>query len=184
MIRETLRGGDLRLSGKTGSFVFQRLRPGVLLTMNRGRDTGEFGSAPLDVIYREYRLFRRAVEWYFDATLVQNATRSVVEEWTAWLLKHGDILAQMHVLTGSKEVHLMIAIARHFSDSSYRMTLYKDPVEWTKRVLRAAPGLMETPDLGARRNRQQVRHGVRFVLLGAAHWHSVRSPNASKCADS
>jgi hypothetical protein len=140
VIPETLRGGDLRLSGKTSIFTYQRLRPGVVLTRNRGRDTGEFGTTPLDIIDREYRLFQLPVQWYFDATLVEKAAPVVVAEWTDWLLKHPEVLAQMHVLTGSKEVHLMIGIARHFSDSTHRMILYADPAAWTERLAQLCPG--------------------------------------------
>ena len=150
MIRETLRGGDVRLSGKACAFVSQRLRPGVLLTATRGRDTGEFGTAPLDLVEREYRLFGRPVQWYLDATQAKNAARTVVEQWTDWLVKHQGRLAQMHVLTGSKEVHLMIEIARHFSDASQRMILYKDPAEWTRNIRNSEPGITEVPDPGAR----------------------------------
>jgi hypothetical protein len=142
VILETLRGGDLRLSGENGAFVYQRLRPGVFFTANRGRDTGEFGTAPLDLIEREFRLFQQPVEWYFDATQTQNANRAVVETWTRWLAEHGDVLAQMHVLTGSQPVHLMIAIARHFSDSSNRLALHRNREEWNKLLYKTSPDLM------------------------------------------
>jgi hypothetical protein len=150
VIRETLRGGDVRLSGKASAFVYQRLRPGVLLTATRGRDTGEFGTAPLDLIEREYGLFGRPVRWYLDATQAKNAAGTVVEQWTDWLVKHEEHLAQMHVLTGSKEVHLMIEIARHFSDASQRMILYKERAEWTKSIQNSEPGMTEVPDPAAR----------------------------------
>ena len=68
MAAETLRGGVLRFSGKTSSFIYQRLSPAVFLTVSRGRDTGEFGTAPLDVIEREHKLFQRAVQWFFGAS--------------------------------------------------------------------------------------------------------------------
>jgi hypothetical protein len=120
------------------------------LTATRGRDTGEFGTAPLDFIEREYRLFGRGVQWYLDATQAKNAARTVVKQWTDWLVKHQERLAQMHVLTGSKEVHLMIEIARHFSDASRRMILYKERAEWTKSIRNSEPGITGVPDPAAR----------------------------------
>lgn len=36
-----------------------------------------FGTAPLDIIEREFALFGHAVSWFFDATGVEYATRSL-----------------------------------------------------------------------------------------------------------
>jgi hypothetical protein len=138
------------LLGKSSGFLYQRLKPGVILTVSRGRDTGEFGDAPLEIIERERRLFDTPVHWFFDASQVENPTRAVSGHWTAWLRKHAEALAQMNILTGSAETHLMIEIARHFSDASNRMKLHTDRAEWEKTVLRATPGLAVFPNLFAR----------------------------------
>ncbi|HYI95392.1 MAG TPA: hypothetical protein VEX68_17765 [Bryobacteraceae bacterium] len=150
MIRETLRGGDQRLSGKLGAFLYTRLRPGTLLTLSCGRDTGEFGTSPLDIVEREFHLFNRPVHWFFDATRVENATAAVSEQWTTWLRANRGKLAQMHVLAATEETHLMIGIARHFSNSSNLLKLYSDRTAWTTALLRSAPGLVSVPDLYGR----------------------------------
>ena len=154
--RDTLRGGDVRLSGKVGAFLYTRLKPGALLTISSGRDTGEFGTSPLDIVEREYRLFNRPVQWFFDATHVESATLAVSEQWTAWLGKNRGRLAQMHVLTNSVETRLMIGIARHFSNASDILKLYSDRSEWTQALLRSAPGLASVPDLLARLNEPAI----------------------------
>src|SRR5688572_27128902 len=113
--REVLRGGDLRLKAGAGAFYFHRIAPAVLLTSFRGRDTGEFGTAALDVVAQEHRLFAKPVEWYFDASEVDHTSRSVGEEWTGWLRSNRAAIAKMHVLTADGETHLRISVARHFS---------------------------------------------------------------------
>jgi hypothetical protein len=124
--------------------------------MSRGRDTGEFGAAPLDIIEREYRLFQRPVQWFFDATRVINPTRAVTEEWTAWLRRKREVLGHLHILTSAKETRLLLDVARHFSDSSDRMTLYTGLAEWSSAVLRSVPQLSSLPDLAAQLDQPPV----------------------------
>jgi hypothetical protein len=148
--KETLRGGALRLSGQSSSFLYERLRPGVYLTTSHGRDTGEFGTAPLDLIEREYKLFHHPVQWFFDATGVDNPTLAVSEEWTGWLRANQNALAQLHILTSSEGTHLMISVARHFSNSSRRLMLYCDRAGWMRAISKAIPGTTQTADLAGR----------------------------------
>jgi hypothetical protein len=150
VLKETLRGGALRLPGKNSSFIYERLRPGVYLTTSRGRDTGEFGIAPLGLIEREYKLFHHPVQWFFDATGVDNPTLAVSEEWTNWLRANQDALAQLHVLTSSEGTHLMISVARHFSNSSRRLMLYSDRAVWMRAIAKAIPGIVPPQNLAAR----------------------------------
>ena len=75
----------LRLAGASSIFLFDRIRPGVFLTVARGDDTGDLGSAPLDLITRECRLFSKPVQWLFDASAVTRASVSVSQNWAAWL---------------------------------------------------------------------------------------------------
>lgn len=150
MTKETLRGGALRLSGNDSSFLYERLRPGVYLTTSHGRDTGEFGTAPLYLIEREYKLFRHPVQWFFDATRVDNPTLAVTDEWTGWLRANQNALAQLHVLTSSEGTHLLMNVARHFSNSSRRLMLYCDRAQWTRAISKAIPGTTQSVDLASR----------------------------------
>lgn len=149
MIREVLTGGDLRLSGKSGAFIFHRLRPGVVLTAFRGSDSGEFGLSPLEVIAQEHRLFNKPVEWFIDASGVERTTNAVSADWTSWLRNHRASLARMHVLTSDEETRLRMSVARHFSDSMKEMILYSDRAKWEQAVLLRVPGLSAIPDIGA-----------------------------------
>lgn len=128
--QEILAGGDLRLRGAAGAFLFRRLKPGVLLTAFEGRDTGEFGMQALEVVAQEHRLFGKPVEWFFDATQVDTTAKTVSDAWTRWLRANRPVLAKMHVLTADEETRLRISVARHFSDSLKEMALYTERSKW------------------------------------------------------
>ena len=140
---DTLAGGITRFATPTIAFLFERLRPGVLLTAIRGRDRGELGSAPLDYVAREYARFGKPVEWHIDASAVVSAANAVAEQWSAWLGANAAALAHIHILTGAGATNLTVNVARHFSGLSSKMTVHQNRDLW----LRAAG---DVPDLAAR----------------------------------
>jgi hypothetical protein len=184
MIREVLERGAIRMAGASGAFVYERVRPGVYLTSFRGRDNGEFGAAPLEIIAQEYRFFERPVEWFFDASLAENPRHAVSEEWTLWLRHHQSVLSRMHVLTAGQETHLRISVARHFSDSLKQMQLYTDRAKWQQAFLLCSPGYTAVPGADQRFtaaaldvDRVESREaGVRLSAPGS-QWTFRRLPN-------
>lgn len=150
MSRETLAGGAVRFNAPAISFVFDRLRPGVLLTAARGRDAGELGTAPLDYVDQEYRRFGRPVRWCFDASQVTSAAGAVSAQWAEWLSTSSDRLAHLHILTGTGSANLTINVARHFSGASARITVHDDRDAWVRGLQQAVPGLTDLPDLAQR----------------------------------
>jgi hypothetical protein len=180
MLRETLRGGDLRLTGSSGVFVFHRLRAGLIQSYFEGRDTGEFGQAPLDFIEAEFATFRKPVEWFFDATGAENAVRTVRDDYTAWIRRSKNILSRLHVLAATQEVRLMIDISRHFSDAASRWALYSDPAEWRNAITRSAPGIGAVPDLSGRTKEEPVpitREGNLTIKAPSCEWSFTNLPN-------
>jgi hypothetical protein len=180
MLRETLRGGDLRLTGSNSVFVFHRLRAGVIQSYFEGRDTGEFGQAPLEFIEAEFATFRKPVEWFFDATRAENALRSVADDYTAWLRRSKNILSRLHVLAPTQEVRLMIDISRHFSDAATRLALYSDAAEWRNAIVRSAPGAGAIPDLAGRTREERVpitREGDLTIKAPSCKWSFTNLPN-------
>jgi hypothetical protein len=61
--RTTLADGRVRMAAGKAEFVFQRLRPGVMLVTVSGIDKGQFGTATLDEIRLEM-LRQRPVELF------------------------------------------------------------------------------------------------------------------------
>lgn len=149
MSREALSGGVIRLTADRVCFLFERLKPGVMLTSCRGRDAGGLGKEPLAIIERERGLFNSPVLWFFDASRVQGAAIAVSDTWTAWLRAHAGTLEHLHVLTGSNAANLTINVARHFSDSHGRMTVYPNRADWMRSLDKVA-GCSTSGDLGAR----------------------------------
>jgi hypothetical protein len=180
VVRETLRGGDLRLTGSKGVFIFHRLRPGVIQSYFEGRDTGEFGKAPLEFIEAEHATFCKPVEWFFDASKAENAARSVSDDYTAWLRRSKDLLSRLHVLAPTQEVRLMIDISRHFSDAANRLALYSDPAEWRSAIARSTPKGAAIPDLAQRAKEQAVpieREGNLIIKAPGSKWSFTDLPN-------
>ena len=184
MTPEVLHGGAIRLTAKAGAFIYQRIRPGVYLTSFRGRDTGEFGALPLEIIVQEYRFFATPVEWFFDAALVENMTRAVSDDWTAWLRQHRSVLSRMHVLTSDQETHLRISVARHFSDSMKQMVLYSDRAKWERSFLLCSPGLTAVPPMNERFTesalavtREQSRASGTVLSAPGSQWTFRSLPN-------
>ena len=180
MLRETLRGGDLRLTGSKGVFVFHRLRPGIIQCYFEGRDTGEFGKAPLQFIEAEFATFGKPVEWFFDATRTENAARSVADEYTAWLRRSKDILSRLHVVAATQEVRLIIDISRHFSDVGSRLALYSDPAKWRDAIARAWPRVGAIPELARRTKEEPVpitREGDLTIKAPSCEWRFTNLPN-------
>lgn len=150
------------MTGKASAFLFQRLKPGIILTINRGRDTGEFGAAPLQVIEREHALFGRPVQWFIDACRADSATMAVSDRWTSWLREHSGVVGQLHVLTSGAETRMMIDLARHFSDASKRMALYSDRAQWEAALLRLIP----SPGLGLAERFDEESIEVKRIVAG------------------
>lgn len=149
-IPDILSGGDIRLRAQAGAFVYRRLRPAVLLTCFRGRDAGEFGTRPLDIVAQEFRYFEKPVEWFFDASLVENTTRAVSDQWTEWLRGHRAVLSRMHVLTADTGTHFRISLARHLSDSIKEMSIYTERAKWERALLLCAPDSNSAPPVHER----------------------------------
>jgi hypothetical protein len=145
MREELLADGALRLSGDSAAFLFLRARPGVLLTVAKGRDTGEFGTAPLTFVEREYKRFGRPVEWFLDGSAVENATHPVFLRWTDWLAAKPAALRQLHVLPAAGPAQLTMAIAQRLASAEQRMTLYNSRERWAAALEKIVPGLVDIP---------------------------------------
>jgi hypothetical protein len=124
--RDVLPDGSVRLESGNCSFLFKRPRPRALLVTIVGLDSGQFGLATLDEIAgalnREGRL-----ELFVDAREAIGAAVSVSDEWTRFFSAQRGRLHRVHVLVGSKPVHLTVAIAQHLSRTGDLIQIYSDP---------------------------------------------------------
>jgi hypothetical protein len=183
MLRATLPGGDIRLSTDTAAFVFRRIRPGVLCTAGRGHDTGGFGTTPLDIVELESALFARPVQWFFDATAVDNVSQAVARDWTRWLRTSKETLGQLHVLVSSSQMHLHIGVARHFSGAPERVVLYDDREKWTEALRRTVQDDTLALDLSALFDAPEISVSLEHnteegtvIRTARASWSFLRMP--------
>ena len=124
--RELLPDGSVRIASGESAFVFARPASRVLAVTITGYDKGQFGTAALDEIGSVLRLGTR-LHLFVDGRNAVGATVRVSEDWTGFLSRHQNELAQVHVLAGSKMVELTVAIARHLSRTDRLIQLYSDP---------------------------------------------------------
>lgn len=124
--RREVADGAIELSAGDCTFVYRRVSPGMLLVSISGHDTGQFGTRTLDeicsVLNRE-----RPLELFIDAREAVGAAVSVSDDWTRFFSTHRQSLSRVHVLVGSKAVHLTVAIAQHLSRTGSLIQIYSDP---------------------------------------------------------
>lgn len=125
-VKKEILSTGVKLSAGDCTFVYQRLRPGVLSIVISGNDTGQFGTTTLDEIRSEIGR-NRPVELFVDAREALGPAVSVSDEWTRFFSTHRADLSRVHVLVGSKVVYLTVAIAQHLSRTGNLIQIYSDP---------------------------------------------------------
>jgi hypothetical protein len=129
---------ELRFEGPHSTLRLRRPAPGVVLLVISGTDVGEHGSAPfealaLDVLTGPFHLF-------VDARLSRGVTVDVSNEWRRWLSDHRQALLSIHMLTGSRFVHLTATFVRNFAELGDLMRIYTHPVHFEEELAKLAPG--------------------------------------------
>lgn len=136
-VREVLPDGTVRLSSPTCTFVFNTVRPGVLLMTVSGRDTGEFGTAALDEIDSEIRKFG-PLDLFVDAREATMVAVRVSDAWTEWFRLNSRGLRRVNTLVSSKAMDLTMGIAKHFSQTGDMIRSYNSKEEFEKELARSA----------------------------------------------
>jgi hypothetical protein len=136
--REVLKDGAVRLSNERCTFVYRRLRPGVVLLTISGHDKGEFGTAPMDELREELSRYA-PVELFIEMTDTSGATVPVQESWTEWFSAHRSALKNVSILAHSKYMHFTAEVVKFFSRTGELIRVYLDPKPFEDALARAAP---------------------------------------------
>ncbi|MDB4966733.1 MAG: hypothetical protein JWN44_2422 [Myxococcales bacterium] len=136
--REVLTDRSVRLRSANCSWIFERLRPGVLLVTVNGHDHGEFGTATLDEVSTAMGL--RPLALFVDARLSPSASTAASEPWTAWFTANRAGLKRVTVLTAARALRLTLAISSHLSRIDDLMRITDDAHEFEAAVAAEAPG--------------------------------------------
>jgi hypothetical protein len=131
--REVLPDGRVRFASPDCSFVFQSVRPGVLLVVVSGRDTGQFGTGPLDEIRLEL-LRHRPLEVFVDAREASGVAVKVSDEWTRFFTLNQEQLQRVNVLVASRVIELTVSIAQHLSRTGNLIRIFSDPDRFEERL--------------------------------------------------
>lgn len=133
--RQVQEDGSVRISDGRSAFVFRRLRPGALLAVGSGFDSGGLGRAPLDEVAAEAAAFP-PIRLYFDLRAVTGVTTPVREEWTAWFAAHREAVRSADFLVNSKFVELAVSVANLFSRTGDLFRIHTDPARFEEAVVR------------------------------------------------
>lgn len=135
MERTVVDSGAVRYDDGRASFVVGRLRPGLVLAVGTGHDTGGLGDAPLNEFDAEIRRFA-PIEIFVDATEVFNANQTVFERWARWMSDNRSHIKAISVLHASKFVHLTLSIAKLISGTGEMMRIYTDARAFEEAIAR------------------------------------------------
>jgi hypothetical protein len=116
----------------------RRPAPGVVLLVTSGTDIGDHGSAPfqaleLDVLTGPFHLF-------VDARHSRGVTVDVSSEWRRWLSDHRNALRSIHMLTGSRFVHVTATFVKNFAELGDLMRIYTHAAHFEEELAKVAPG--------------------------------------------
>jgi hypothetical protein len=141
VVREVHPDGSVRLSAGEGSFLYRRLRPGVLLLTIAGNDRGQFGPAAVDEVAAEFTRTREPLVLFVDTRRATGPTREVMETWTEWFAANRARLARVLILVPqeSQLLHLTVSIVQHLSRTGGLIRICGELNEFRSAVLREAP---------------------------------------------
>lgn len=128
-------GAPRVFEGLHSQIAIDRRVPHVVVVTITGRDAGEHGNGPLEVLDAE--LARGPYALFIDARRTLGASVDVSNVWAQWLRAHRDHLHQIHMLTGSKFVQLTADFVRRFAELGDAMRIYTDGAAFDD-ALRAA----------------------------------------------
>jgi hypothetical protein len=142
--REELKDGSVRLRAAKASFMFYRLRPGLVLVCAEGHDRGELGWAPMDELSQDLSRFA-PIELFIDGVGVDGVTAAASDKWTQWLSENRASIKSCNILVRSKFMHITIEVAKLFSRTGEMIRVYLDEGAFEEAIARAAPGFTRLP---------------------------------------
>lgn len=138
IVRERLSDRRVRLSSPHASWLFEKLRPGVLLVTVTGLDQGEFGTRTLDEV--DSAVGHVPLALFIDARNSPSTSVATSEAWTQWLSSHRAAVRGVLVLVSTPSLRLTLAIAGHRSRTGDLLRVTDDAGELAAAVAVAAPG--------------------------------------------
>ena len=123
-----------RQSGAREELVFEgvhcKLRiafpaPSVCLATFQGHDVGEFGDGPVKAL-SEYLTRQESMTLFVDGRQVPGASVEVSGTWAYWMQDNRARLEEIHILCGSRFIHLTANFVRRFAELEEKMFIYTE----------------------------------------------------------
>jgi hypothetical protein len=133
MALEQLDDGSTRLQDEACTFTFTRLRPGALLVRIEGKDSGQFGTLPVDQFRDEMQRFGE-LTLLVDARAGEARAQNVIDVWGGFFKSNRLNLKSLHVLVGSKFMELTVGITTHLARMGRMVTVTTDAEAFERAV--------------------------------------------------
>ncbi len=98
---------------------------GICLATFTGHDVGEFGDAPVKAL-SDYLAQHGALTLFVDGRKVPGASVEVSGTWAYWMQENRDQLKAVHILCGSRFIHLTANFVRRFAELEEKMFIYTE----------------------------------------------------------
>jgi hypothetical protein len=129
--------GSVQLAAGRCRFEYRRPRSRLVAVTIAGHDDGVLGAAPLDELMPDLRGRPGRLVLFVDARGTLGVATHVRDLWSAWFQAHRDKLETVHVLPGSRLVHLNIALSRQLSRTGDLIRLHTDAAEFDRALTEA-----------------------------------------------
>lgn len=137
--REVQKDGTVRISSEHGSFIYRRVRPGVLLVRLVGTVSGELAAESVDEVSAE--LARSGpIDLFLDLSGVVAAAPTLTDAWTAWFRVNRQSLRRVTILTTSRLINAMASVVTMLSGTDELTRIYTEAEAFEQDLARGAPG--------------------------------------------
>jgi hypothetical protein len=125
---------ELVWNGPHSTLRLRRPAPGVVVLVITGTDIGEHGSSPFEAL--ELDVVTGPFHFFIDARESRGVSVEVSSEWRRWLSDHRGALLSVHMLPGSRYVHVTATFVRSFAELGELMRIHTEPAEFERELAR------------------------------------------------
>jgi len=135
--RQVEKDGSVRIASEQCSFVYRRVRPGVLLVSISGFDSGEFAMESIDQV-RAMIARSEPTELFVDLSGVTGVTPNVSDAWAAWFRANRQSVRRVSILATSRFMSTMASMVKLLSGTDKLIRVYTEAAPFEQALAPAA----------------------------------------------
>ncbi len=112
--------------GVNCTLIIRRPRPGIVVALFKGHDTGEFGEAPFRELAFDLQN-NSPIQLFIDGRHTLAASLDVSGAWANWMREHKEKIHRLNILCGSRFLQFTAEFVRRFAGFEDRMRIYTEP---------------------------------------------------------